>query len=525
MKRTLYLAIILLGISVIIGGCAGSGNNHSFTVVAEVNEESEFPFVGCWKADDGSLLYIDDEIEHIGSTYDADAAGDIRPLTEYGGHLYYEFSGEKGHYDKCFIFYAYFQIDDNNWTLLTADEDGSDKELFVFNTRFQTVHSRSNGITFHKDPSTVNNIAQKLNKGEFIRQQEKGTAQIPVEYSWLFGGWSSGEDSFLLKEPNMFNSFPSRSNFESEGWRKFRVNGETMFVDIPHIKGEFILVPSEKLIISEEGVKYKKVFGTDVPFPIKGAWRANNGDLIYISDDIIYEGVTHWSSLDSWNDIRTCESFSVYQYYEMNGENGGTIQVPDWVTDPYRSVSIGKEWYEETDIEYADNTWKINVCNPIYWLPDSYIYNKIEDVLVSKTTNLVFRRESVNEKQIKNKIAQCIKRQEKAEAEERESSPEGNTNSSNSSSQEDYSWIVGSWYVTTPYGTMSIKFDGNGQKGRVTELSDAMNINTAKYGTYEVIDNILSYRLNGERGIVTEIYIESGHKLSAGGGYYYKKLD
>lgn len=85
----------------------------------------------------------------------------------------------------------------------------------------------------------------------------------------------------------------------------------------------------------------------------------------------------------------------------------------------------------------------------------------------------------------------------------------------------DYSWIVGTWYVQTPYGTMSIRFEGDGKSGKVIELEDAMNPYSAKYGTYEVRDDEIVYKLPGEPS--TYIEIQGKNQLYAGGGYYYKK--
>lgn len=96
-----------------------------------------------------------------------------------------------------------------------------------------------------------------------------------------------------------------------------------------------------------------------------------------------------------------------------------------------------------------------------------------------------------------------------------------NMSSSNNSvaSSNDYSWIVGTWACDMgAYGTVVVKFDGNGMSGDCTEIQ----YGSYKYGTYQVNGNTLSYKLNGE-AVSTAIEIQSGHRLSAGGGYYYHK--
>lgn len=97
------------------------------------------------------------------------------------------------------------------------------------------------------------------------------------------------------------------------------------------------------------------------------------------------------------------------------------------------------------------------------------------------------------------------------------------TRQTTSSQSGDYSWIVGNWYVTTPYGTMSVQFRGNGKKGRCTFLEDATNAYGAKHGDYYVEGDTLYMELEGE-SYRTTIEIQSGNRLHAGGGYYYKKI-
>ena len=85
----------------------------------------------------------------------------------------------------------------------------------------------------------------------------------------------------------------------------------------------------------------------------------------------------------------------------------------------------------------------------------------------------------------------------------------------------EYIWIVGTWACDMgPYGTMVVKFDGDGSSGTCTEAQ----YGSYKTGTYNVSGNTLRYKLFGESGTTT-IEIEPGHKLSAGGGYYYHKRD
>lgn len=95
----------------------------------------------------------------------------------------------------------------------------------------------------------------------------------------------------------------------------------------------------------------------------------------------------------------------------------------------------------------------------------------------------------------------------------------GNSYESNTTTFEDYSWIVGTWACDMgPYGTVVMKFEGNGTSGSCTEAQ----YGSYKTGTYHVSGNTLSYKLTGE-SVTTTIEIEPGHKLSAGGGYYYHK--
>lgn len=85
----------------------------------------------------------------------------------------------------------------------------------------------------------------------------------------------------------------------------------------------------------------------------------------------------------------------------------------------------------------------------------------------------------------------------------------------------EYIWIVGTWACDMgPYGTVVVKFDGDGTSGTCTEAL----YGSYKTGTYNVSGNTLRYNLFGE-SVTTTIEIEPGHKLSAGGGYYYHKRD
>ncbi len=90
---------------------------------------------------------------------------------------------------------------------------------------------------------------------------------------------------------------------------------------------------------------------------------------------------------------------------------------------------------------------------------------------------------------------------------------------SSAETSKDYSWIVGTWACDMgAYGTVVLKFDGNGTSGDCTEVQ----YGSYKYGTYSVVDNELRYKLNSE-SVTTTIEIQSGHRLHAGEGYYYHK--
>jgi hypothetical protein len=90
---------------------------------------------------------------------------------------------------------------------------------------------------------------------------------------------------------------------------------------------------------------------------------------------------------------------------------------------------------------------------------------------------------------------------------------------SNAPTLEDYSWIVGTWACDMgAYGTVVVKFDGNGSSGSCTEAQ----YGSYKTGTYNVSGNTLRYKLTGE-SVTTTIGIEPGHRLHAGEGYYYHK--
>jgi len=84
----------------------------------------------------------------------------------------------------------------------------------------------------------------------------------------------------------------------------------------------------------------------------------------------------------------------------------------------------------------------------------------------------------------------------------------------------DYSWIVGTWSCEMgAYGTVVMKFEGDGTSGKCAErLSDG----SYKYGTYQVNNDVLSYRLEGE-SIPKKISIEPGKNLLDESGVYYRK--
>lgn len=87
----------------------------------------------------------------------------------------------------------------------------------------------------------------------------------------------------------------------------------------------------------------------------------------------------------------------------------------------------------------------------------------------------------------------------------------------------DYSWIVGSWSVKTPYGTVSVWFGGNGKKGRCS-YREGMDFTSVHRGNYYVENNTIRMTLDDEPSICITIEIQSGERLYAGGGYYYKRL-
>lgn len=82
----------------------------------------------------------------------------------------------------------------------------------------------------------------------------------------------------------------------------------------------------------------------------------------------------------------------------------------------------------------------------------------------------------------------------------------------------DYSWIVGTWSCTTPYGTMTLKFEGDGSSGSCAELT----YGSYNYGRYSVKDGVLRYKLNGE-SLTNVIEIHDSNMLYFGDGYYLHK--
>ncbi|MBR5964153.1 MAG: hypothetical protein IK000_08395 [Bacteroidaceae bacterium] len=87
----------------------------------------------------------------------------------------------------------------------------------------------------------------------------------------------------------------------------------------------------------------------------------------------------------------------------------------------------------------------------------------------------------------------------------------------------DYSWIVGSWSVETSYGSVSVWFGGNGKKGKCS-YREGMDFTSTHRGSYYVENNTIRMTLDDEPSVCITIEIQSGHRLYAGGGYYYKKF-
>ena len=82
----------------------------------------------------------------------------------------------------------------------------------------------------------------------------------------------------------------------------------------------------------------------------------------------------------------------------------------------------------------------------------------------------------------------------------------------------DNSWIVGTWSCTTPYGTVTLKFEGDGSSGSCAELT----YGSYNYGRYSVKDGVLRYKLNGE-SLTNVIEIHDSNMLYFGDGYYLHK--
>lgn len=95
-----------------------------------------------------------------------------------------------------------------------------------------------------------------------------------------------------------------------------------------------------------------------------------------------------------------------------------------------------------------------------------------------------------------------------------------NTNTSTTTNYGDYSWIVGTWSCEMgAYGTVVMKFEGDGTSGKCAERqSDG----SYRYGTYQVNNDVLSYKLSGE-SIPKKISIKPGQKLLDESGSYYRK--
>ena len=101
------------------------------------------------------------------------------------------------------------------------------------------------------------------------------------------------------------------------------------------------------------------------------------------------------------------------------------------------------------------------------------------------------------------------------------STPTSTTTNNNTTTPyyDDLSWIVGTWSCEMgAYGTVVLKFEGDGTSGNCTEKHDG----STRYGTYRVEGNVLSYQLSGE-SIPKKISIEPDKKLLDESGSYYRK--
>ena len=251
MKKLLYIVVSILGIGAILGGCAGSGNNQSNTVVAEASDDAPW-FVGCWSSDDGSLLYIDDEIEDRGTN------GKM-------GHLYFEFTMDRPYepnsdYRKCGYIYDKYN---DSWvfeTYVDVDGDLMEADYFRGNEEAKTIYGECNRkeIVFHKDPSAAERIGEKI--GKSIEQQriaqatkpKKEKVKIPSGYKWLFGTWSSDDGSIIIKKPNKIYLN------ESYGWLEFGFDGEKLHAYLAQDWIEFTVDTFFQVITDESGKTYVK---------------------------------------------------------------------------------------------------------------------------------------------------------------------------------------------------------------------------------------------------------------------------
>lgn len=197
-------------------------------------------------------------------------------------------------------------------------------------------------------------------------------------------------------------------------------------------------------------------------------------------------------------------------------------EATNYLSDAKKAMVMGNY---ETALEYIR---KVNPQSSKYREAEA-LTSEIDKRIITAKKDAAIAKEKEQETAVAIAQAQSaakIKEQEaeiaKARAREEEAKAaraRDNTYGTQTNTGEDYSWIVGTWACNMgAYGTVIVKFEGNGSSGSCTEAQ----YGSYKTGTYSVSGNTLRYKLNGE-SVSTTIQIEPGHRLSAGGGYYYQK--